>query len=149
MLRFFENTNLVAHLPDAYNYKPYWWVAPVTLPAAMASPDALLQGRGALPVAMTCASCNLADTRCHWLCRGNTDGTARIVHFHGPKPDRCVQCYLDMARGRNGTTAPCSCPYYDRLWWKAIDADGGEFYAELQQQFQQYRQAASLENDSS
>ena len=24
VLRFFENTNLVAHLPDAYNYKPYW-----------------------------------------------------------------------------------------------------------------------------
>ncbi len=67
------------------------------------------------------------------------------MHFHGPKPDRCVPCYLEAGRGRNGTTAPCSCPYYDRLWWKAVDADGGAFYQQLQQQFQQYRQAASLE----
>ena len=30
--------------------------------------------------------------------RGNVKGEARCVHFHGPKPDRCLPCYLNVAR---------------------------------------------------
>ena len=32
------------------------------------------------------------------LRRGNVKGEARCVHFHGPKPDRCLPCYLNVAR---------------------------------------------------
>ena len=91
---------------------------------------------------MVCATC------AHF-CRGNAEGTARLVHFHGPKPDRCLPCYLEMGRGHNATTAPCECSYYDRLWSQAVAADGGAFYEQLQQQFQRYRLMASLQLTSS
>ena len=75
-------------------------------------------------------------------CRGNAEGTARIVHFHGPKPERCLPCYLEWGRGLNGTTAPCDCRHYDRLWWQAIESDGGAYYEQLLQQFRRYQRAA-------
>jgi hypothetical protein len=68
------------------------------------------------------------------VCRGNDRDEASIVHFHGPKPNRCLPCYLE----KGGSTQDCACPYYDKLWKQAMDADGGSYYYHLHHQYRQY-----------
>ena len=41
--------------------------------------------------------------------RGNVKGEARCVHFHGPKPDRCLPCYLNVARLNPVRALPRTC----------------------------------------
>ena len=56
-----------------------------------------------------------------------------IVHFHGPKPERCLDRLVVMLQryGRS-VTAPygqCGCPdIYVLMFCEAVDRDGGEMY---------------------
>ena len=66
--------------------------------------------------------------------RGDLKDEAAIVHFHGPKPNRCLPCYLDKGR----STQDCHCPHYDKLWQQAMAADGGAYYWHLLEAYRKY-----------
>ena len=58
-----------------------------------------------------------------------------IVHWHGPKPERCLRCYSGLENelkiNREYITE-CGCPEpYNTLWFMAVDADGAGLYKKL------------------
>ena len=77
------------------------------------------------------ATCSPVVSRAH---RGDLKDEAAIVHFHGPKPNRCLPCYLE----KGSTARDCHCPYYDKLWQQAMAADGGSYYWHLLEAYRKY-----------
>ena len=57
-----------------------------------------------------------------------------LVHWHGPKPERCLNCYIahrEESKTDHDVT-PCSCPdAYNIIWHRAMEADGGDLYVRL------------------
>ena len=70
-----------------------------------------------------------------------------IVHWHGPKPERCLPCYLEHrsefeADNKVHETA-CDCPDgYNELWRRAMVGDGGGLYAKMLHDQARYAVAA-------
>lgn len=70
-----------------------------------------------------------------------------ITHWHGPKPERCLPCYLEH-RSEYGTDIDaykkvCDCPdSYNELWRRATVADGGGLYAKMMADQKKYAHAA-------
>lgn len=79
---------------------------------------------------------------------GREDGV-RILHWHGPKPERCLPCYMQH-RGRPFWAAcrhtpgrspiGCSKNHWQLLRW-SVDRTGS-YYAVVLQQFKHYQQLA-------
>lgn len=71
-----------------------------------------------------------------------------IVHWHGPKPERCLDCYMEHLEGSltdKTAIAPCNCPFaYNYLWEMAIDSDRAALYRRLVLDHQKYSTAAGL-----
>ena len=69
-----------------------------------------------------------------------------LVHWHGPKPERCLNCYLkflEQSLTNKTAIAPCNCPYeYNHLWGLAIDNDKAGLYRHLVQDQNKYSGAA-------
>jgi hypothetical protein len=40
---------------------------------------------------------------------------------------------------RQGRIEECNCTHYDKLWQMGMDADNGDFFARLQDEFQDFR----------
>lgn len=59
-----------------------------------------------------------------------------ITHWHGPKPDRCLPCFLDhrseYTNDKKAHEKACGCPGgYNELWRRAMEVDGGNLYAKM------------------
>ena len=59
-----------------------------------------------------------------------------ITHWHGPKPERCLNCYIDHMEkskvDKNAYVKGCKCnDGYNELWRRAVEADGGGLYLKL------------------
>ena len=69
-----------------------------------------------------------------------------IVHWHGPKPERCLGCYvehLEESLTNKDAVAPCNCPYaYNYLWGMAVDNDKAGLYERLIRDQKSYSTAA-------
>lgn len=57
-----------------------------------------------------------------------------LAHWHGPKPERCLNCYIahrEESKTDHDVKA-CSCPEaYNIIWQRAMQADGGDLYVHL------------------
>lgn len=71
-----------------------------------------------------------------------------IVHWHGPKPERCLKCYfehVEASKTNENAVAPCNCPdSYDHLWNMAVDSDGAALYRRLIRDHHKYSVAAGV-----
>lgn len=69
-----------------------------------------------------------------------------IVHWHGPKPERCLNCYIEhWQESMTNSTAveECHCPSaYNTLWNMAIINDKAALYKQLVQDQVAYSMAA-------
>ena len=59
-----------------------------------------------------------------------------ITHWHGPKPERCLPCFLDhrseYEHDKQAHEKACNCPDgYNELWRRAMEIDGGNLYAKM------------------
>ena len=69
--------------------------------------------------------------------------SAIIVHWHGPKPDRCIRCYIDQLeqfKADSDALLQCQCPFYDHLWKMAMVADEGKMYMRLLRDYKAYHE---------
>lgn len=71
-----------------------------------------------------------------------------IVHWHGPKPERCLDCYFqhfEASLTDKAAVVPCNCPYsYNTLWNMAIDSDKAGLYRRLVLDQHKYSKAAGF-----
>ena len=79
----------------------------------------------------------------YWGC----SPTVVLTHWHGPKPERCLNCYIKYAEegltDRDAHVRHCSCPEgYNELWRWALRADGGHLYMKLIKDHDRYAIAA-------
>ena len=49
-----------------------------------------------------------------------------------------------MCVHRQARIDECNCTHYDKLWQMGMDADNGDFFARLQDEFQEFRQMVSI-----
>ncbi len=68
----------------------------------------------------------------YWGC----SPTIVITHWHGPKPERCLNCYIQYREqsrtDKDAIVNACNCPEgYNELWRRAMVADGGNLYMKL------------------
>ena len=59
-----------------------------------------------------------------------------ITHWHGPKPERCLNCFIthreEAGTDQDAIYKACACPdSYNILWQKAMLADRGNLYVKL------------------
>ncbi|KAL3162680.1 hypothetical protein ABBQ38_008725 [Trebouxia sp. C0009 RCD-2024] len=59
-----------------------------------------------------------------------------ITHWHGPKPERCMPCFVEhrsqYAADKEAHVTGCKCPAaYNELWRRAMEGDGGGLYAKM------------------
>ena len=59
-----------------------------------------------------------------------------ITHWHGPKPERCLDCFLKHREAsktdRDAHVETCKCAdAYNELWRRAMTADEGNLYVKL------------------
>lgn len=72
-----------------------------------------------------------------------------LVHWHGPKPELCLNCYVAHREESkiDHDVAACVCPHaYNSLWQKAMETDGGDLYVHLIRDQSKY---AELSGDAS
>lgn len=70
-----------------------------------------------------------------------------LVHWHGPKPELCLNCYI--AHREESMTDPdiaaCSCPHaYNVLWQQAMNIDNGKLYVHIAQDQKRYVELARM-----
>ena len=64
---------------------------------------------------------------------------ATLIHFHGPKPTWCLPCYLEAKNNGTDFRKSCGCSGdFNVLWQGALRADKGNYYEQLQQQWQAF-----------
>lgn len=69
-----------------------------------------------------------------------------IAHWHGPKPENCLKCYIEhLEQGKTELESidkkaihACQCPFYDPLWEKALKVDEGKTYLKLLHDYEAY-----------
>ena len=67
---------------------------------------------------------------------------ATLIHFHGPKPTRCLPCYLEFRKNGTDFRKPCGCaPDYNQLWQTALMSDNGSYFAQIQEDWQAFSAA--------
>ena len=58
-----------------------------------------------------------------------------IIHWHGPKPERCLNCYISLweeIKTSKDVIKQCKCPSgYNHLWNLAMEADRAALYKKL------------------
>ena len=79
----------------------------------------------------------------YWGC----SPTIVITHWQGPKPERCLNCYINHMEksktDKNAFVTGCKCPEsYNALWQMAVEADGGRLYVKLLHDQDKYAIAA-------
>ena len=69
-----------------------------------------------------------------------------LIHWHGPKPERCLDCYIahrEESKTDHDVQA-CSCPEaYNIIWQRALTADGGNLYVQLMKDQDRYTMQAN------
>lgn len=70
-----------------------------------------------------------------------------IVHWHGPKPERCLKCYIalwEQSKNNEEAIELCQCDSgYDYLWNMAMEADSARLYRKA---FRDYTTYAKIIN---
>lgn len=65
-----------------------------------------------------------------------------ILHWHGPKAERCLNCYIELweqSKSDKSIVQQCGCPSaYDTLWNLAMDADQAALYRSAVQDHAKY-----------
>ena len=71
----------------------------------------------------------------NWNSYWDCDPGVVIVHWHGPKPERCIKCYiqhLEQSMADKVAMISCQCHAgYDLLWERAKLKDEGNMYLKL------------------
>ena len=83
----------------------------------------------------------------NWKGYWGSDSRAVIGHWHGPKPERCIKCYiehLEQFKINKEVIFQCGCPAYDGLWEMAMVADEGNMYLKQLHDFEAYAVRAGL-----
>ena len=79
----------------------------------------------------------------NWKGYWGVNPSAVIVHWHGPKPERCIKCYIEHLKQVNidkDAILQCPCPFYDHLWKMAMVADEGNMYKSLLRDYEAYHE---------
>ena len=75
-----------------------------------------------------------------------------ILHWHGPKAERCLDCYVglwEQSKSDSNTVQLCGCPKdYDTLWNLAMDADRAALYRAAVQDHAKYGSTLADKHDS-
>lgn len=66
-----------------------------------------------------------------------------LTHWHGPKPERCLPCYLqhriEYKTQQEAYVKACGCPdVYNELWRRAMVTDRGRLYAKMMHDHMEY-----------
>jgi len=65
-----------------------------------------------------------------------------IAHWHGPKPERCLKCFIEhieQGKTEKGATFSCQCQAgYDTLWERAMEVDKGKMYLKMLRDYEVY-----------
>ena len=73
-----------------------------------------------------------------------------ILHWHGPKAERCLNCYVglwEQSKSDSSIVEQCNCPSaYNTLWNLAMDADRAALYKAAVQDHAKY--ASTLGDNS-
>lgn len=78
--------------------------------------------------------------------------TQVILHWHGPKAERCLDCYVglwEQSKSDSNIVQLCNCPKdYDTLWNLAMDADRAALYRAAIQAHDKYANILGDKHDS-
>lgn len=71
----------------------------------------------------------------NWKAYWGCSPTIVIIHWHGPKPERCLSCYISLweeSQTNKDVVKKCNCPdAYNYLWNMGMEADRAELYIKL------------------
>lgn len=131
----------ITPLPDKWNWKPYWGMPSAA--AAASIPNVTSVDCSSVPSAALAkgASPALAKLLPVPPCSGLHD--IFVLHMHGPKPGKCMQCLVMRAMLDKGTSS-CGCAAaYTALFADAYRIDQGRMYMATLLLYQQYAAMAA------
>ena len=78
------------------------------------------------------------EDRFNWKGYWGKNDDAVIIHFHGPKPGQCLECYVLHGSDIQYCIAKYHhCEVY-AIYWKELAPDQGRYFVEVMQQFYFY-----------